>query len=502
MVIMKSTRFVISCLTILSIAFTATANEFVVKLNPSSSKTTTTSFKTNKSLVYFSSLVEKQSQPVNIADNLAVIGLSSTGEPLFTDFVQNPLIIRAESFSPITGFIESSERITKASASLIINNAPLSTKTFLIFFPEYINKKWTWSLLGEYPAQRTSSVSEPTQSSSVTKIIDHGPSDNRVDIVFVAEGYTSSEISRFKDDLKPITTGFFAESPIDNYQKSFNVWAVESISTESGAGYSYPKNTQFRSYFNCYNIVRLLCVDTQRVKSYVSERLPSVARDLIIVVVNSTEYGGSGGSVATMSLHNSAVDLALHEAGHTFGLLADEYDYGSCNAGPTSEANVTYYPSGNKWSHWMGVDKAVDVFEGAKYCQRGMYRPTTNSLMRSLGRPFQSVNSEQLIRRVYDYVSPIDSITPANSTVELYRNQKQTFSVNLLQPNNPTVEAHWLLNDREIGNSSQLTLVANDYNPGEYTLTVQVQDVTSQVIKDTDNKLQDSVSWTVTVYPY
>ncbi|RDH46581.1 hypothetical protein [Zooshikella ganghwensis] len=74
--------------------------------------------------------------------------------------------------------------------------------------------------------------------------------------------------------------------------------------------------------------------------------------------------------------------------------------------------------------------------------------------------------------------------------MELYRNQKQTFSVNLLQPNNPTVEAHWLLNDQEIGNSSQLTLVANDYNPGEYTLTVQVQDVTSQVIKDTDNKLQ------------
>ncbi|MBU2712568.1 M64 family metallopeptidase [Zooshikella harenae] len=498
---MKNVRLFFCCLAVLCSSSTTVADDFIISLNSNTSKSTIALLNTNHPLSYFTTLIEKQLQPPNIKDTLAVIAVSNTGQPLLTRFVLNPLIIRAESFNPTTGLIESAKRITQRTASLFIDNAPTNTKAFIIYKPDYANNKWQWSPLGQYPAQHTSFMGESNQS-SVTRFIDNGPSNNRVDVVFVAEGYTSNEISRFKKDLKPITAGFFDESPMDNYQRSFNVWAVESISAESGAGYTYPKNTQFRSYFNCYNIARLLCVDTQRVKNYVSERLPSEARDLIIVVVNSTQYGGSGGSVATMSLHSSAVDLALHESGHTFGLLADEYNYGSCYAGPTSEANVTYYSSGRKWSHWIGVDKAVDVFEGAKYCQRGMYRPTTNSLMRSLGQPFQSVNSEQLIRRVYDYVSPIDSTTPENSNVKLYRNQKQTFSVNLLQPHNPTVEARWQLNGQEVGSSTQLTLAANNYNPGDYTLTVQVQDATSQVIKDTDGKLKDSVNWSITIYPY
>ena len=53
----------------------------------------------------------------------------------------------------------------------------------------------------------------------------------------------------------------------------------------------------------------------------------------------------------------------------------------------------------------------VNAYEGAKYCESGLYRPTFVSKMRSLAKPFEQVNTDQLIRRIYNLVSPIDAVS-------------------------------------------------------------------------------------------
>ncbi len=111
-------------------------------------------------------------------------------------------------------------------------------------------------------------------------------------------------------------------------------------------------------------------------------------------------YGGSGGAIAVASTHASAVELVLHESGHTFGLLADEYTESPPACSNTSEpaqANVTRQTAraAIKWNAWIDAPTPlptvstqpglVGLYEGARYCTTGLYRPTFNSKMRTLG---------------------------------------------------------------------------------------------------------------------
>ena len=86
------------------------------------------------------------------------------------------------------------------------------------------------------------------------------------------------------------------------------------------------RDTALGSAYNCGNVVRVICVDNAAVNAVLSRSVPIEARDLVIVLVNDPEYGGSGGPVIVASALTATVEIALHESGHTFGRLADEYD--------------------------------------------------------------------------------------------------------------------------------------------------------------------------------
>lgn len=94
----------------------------------------------------------------------------------------------------------------------------------------------------------------------------------------------------------------------------------------------------------------------------------------MLIISNDKKYGGAGGSTATMSKHQAGLKVALHEVGHSFGKLADEYDYGSCRTKeePT-EVNITVDPTGSKWKHWRGTGTINDkAYEGGNYCSKGV----------------------------------------------------------------------------------------------------------------------------------
>gem|GEM_PF-1210534 len=354
----------------------------------------------------------------------------------------------------------------------------------------------------------------------VTTIRDNGDPANRVDFVILGDGYTASELTKYANDVENAVNGFFNQEPFKEYQNYFNVHRVDVISNESGADHPpIYKNTAFDATYNG----RIFYVSTSKVNTVLSNSVNPDQRDIILVIVNDATYGGSGGSIAVASTHSASIELVLHEVGHSFGLLADEYNSGGVNCPGTvepSQPNVTLETNRDviKWNHGGGpptgwIDPATPVptlstsngipglYEGAYYCSLGVYRPTYNSKMRNLNRPFEQINEEQLVKRVYNWASPMDSSSPSESEVTLQANETQLFQVEVLEPMTHTLKVEWYVDDQSQSNSLQFNVASNSFEQGVHTVRVMVEDLTSKVRYDPANVLTDQRSWTVSVMP-
>ena len=349
----------------------------------------------------------------------------------------------------------------------------------------------------------------PLQS---TTIIDSGPSANRIDLVIVGDGYTASELNDYAAHVDNVVADFFAESPLDEYASFFNVHRVDVISNESGVDndptQGIDRDTALDAGFWCGNIERLLCVDVTKTLD-AANNAPDV--DQVLVVANTTKYGGAGISSANIGTlsgdHPSAVELALHEFGHSFANLADEYYTGGTtyNGSEPSRANVSIHDAAaldnldTKWHHWLD-ESNVDAFEGGTNYEFGVYRPTLNSKMRSLGQPFEQVNVEQFVLTGYETVKPIDDATPAGTY-----DGSTTFFVTPVAPATHDLSVEWLLDGSSISGATATTLDASSLNLpfGSYTLTARVVDGTSLVRDETqrDTLLTEERSWTLDIAP-
>ena len=162
---------------------------------------------------------------------------------------------------------------------------------------------------------------------SVSTIVNSGDPLNRVDLAIVGDGYTAAEIGVYAADVDQVILDFFAQEPFLEYQRYFNVHRVDVTSNESGADHPEraPLSSKTRLSMQLTiapGIQRLICVDTSTVLTVLSNSLSPSQRDIVLVLVNDPEYGGSGGSVAVASTNQAVVELVLHELGHSFGLLA------------------------------------------------------------------------------------------------------------------------------------------------------------------------------------
>ncbi len=276
---------------------------------------------------------------------------------------------------------------------------------------------------------------------TATTIIDNGAASSHMDYVFIGDGYTAAEMDKWHADAKKVIDGFMADPLFAANRAKMNVRRVDVASSQSGVDEpdrGIYRNTAMDAAFYCYSIDRLLCVNTTKVFNIVGSVLAPDARDVVIVVANSTRYGGSGGQVATLSMNTSAIEIALHEIGHTAFALADEYDYGTCSlSGEPREGDVSMNGTRSvKWGSFISsatpvptqpgqyANGTVGVFRGAQYCTSGKYRPTENSRMRTLGYPWHAVN-ESLVKSVFArYTGTSDSGYTQSGT--LYAGQTVT----------------------------------------------------------------------------
>jgi hypothetical protein len=242
--------------------------------------------------------------------------------------------------------------------------------------------------------------------------------------------------------------------------------------------------------------------------------LDMLERLLVLVLVNDPTYGGSGGAIAVASTDTAVVELVLHELAHSFGLLADEYGGPPpplCDASvEPSEPNVT--KDLIKWTSWINPTTPIPTFttaagipglyQGAKYCDYTLFRPTYNSKMRSLSVSFEQINREQLVKRIYNWVFPIDQWSPAATTVKLMRGQSQTFGVATPVLRTHALTVSWLLDGQLASTAAAFTLKTLKLPPGSHSLEVIVDDPTPMVRNDPNQLLRARQVWTVEVVPW
>jgi IgA Peptidase M64/Calx-beta domain len=361
-------------------------------------------------------------------------------------------------------------------------------------------------------------IAQDASGEPVTVIRDNGDSANRVDLVILGDGYTAGQLGRYAADVEIFVQGLFAEEPFKEYQRYFNVHRVDVTSNESGAdhpGSGIFRDTALDAAYDCFGTQRLICVDVTKVNDVLLRSVSADKREVVLVIVNDPEYGGSGGFVAVASVHPEVVELILHELGHSFGLLADEYGGPPppfCDASvEPPEVNVTQATSRDqiKWNHWIAPSTPIPtldaqpsvpgLYEGAKYCDTGLFRPTFDSKMRSLNRPFDTINAEQLVKRVYNWSSPIDSSRPIMSTIRLEPGQAQLFRVEVPHPLTHSLDVAWQVDGHTSGIGSSFTLRSAGLSPGPHTVEVFVSDPTPFVRNDPAGILGERRSWDVIV---
>jgi hypothetical protein len=155
-----------------------------------------------------------------------------------------------------------------------------------------------------------------------------GDPHEKVDLTFIAEGYTAADLDKFKADVDRLSAYLFTVEPYKSRRERFNVRGIFHPSPETAM--DEPRQRVYRktlldASFNAFDLDRYMLIEEDFRMHEIAAEAPT---DAIVVLVNSTRYGG--GSIAfdyCVSTVDNAVSpqVMIHELGHSFGGLADEY---------------------------------------------------------------------------------------------------------------------------------------------------------------------------------
>ena len=232
-----------------------------------------------------------------------------------------------------------------------------------------------------------------------------------IHVAYVAEGYRQEEMDTFLEDCRIAMEALFAHEPFKEKQDRFNMIAVMSPSEESGT--SWPakgiwKNTALGSHFDTFYSDRYLT--TLHLKK-LHDILAGTPYEHIIILVNTDHYGG-GGIYNSYNLTYAHGDrfrpVVVHEFGHSFGGLGDEYPYGNDDpmyfpdTEPWEPNLTTKCDFGRKWENLVKEGKA-GLIEGGGYLEKGVWRGFENCRMRTNEEPEFCLVCKQALGRLIDF---------------------------------------------------------------------------------------------------
>jgi|GEM_PF-2906361 len=357
-------------------------------------------------------------------------------------------------------------------------------------------------------------------------------SANRVDILVLGDGYTAAEQALFNSDAESLRVAMFDYVPYKQYASMVNWTTTFNASAQSGsdhppflagctstsccadtAAQSDPKaagagifvNTAFDGKFCTSQIHRLVTISSSKIYA-AAAAFPGW--DQLVVLLNDSVYGGSGGSIAVTTTNSNAKLIVIHEYGHTFHDLADEYSsaypgYPACSdISPSNncEVNVTNQTDSSmiKWRSWFTPSISIPtpagtvgigLFEGARYQTSGVYRPQNSCGMRSLGAQFCSICSQAYVLKLYrggwgtpstgiDLIEPGTEVPVASNHVNYSVGNTVNFSATVLRPTPDTVSMQWYLDGIAVNGatSSSFNFQQLTANPATRSLELRVTD--------------------------
>lgn len=286
----------------------------------------------------------------------------------------------------------------KNTVRFVIEKRSYETNAFELLFERIIN-----------PADYFI-IKESVHPYKSMKIKDSGDPEHHVDVAFIAEGYTTLEMDKFIADAKRMCDYFMSVEPYAGNAGSFNFYAVESPSDESGVtipGKDIYVNTNVNSHFYTFDMDRYLTTSDTKAIYDIAANVPY---DVIFVLVNSKRYGGGGFynhyGESTVD-HQLSNIVAIHEFGHEFAGLADEYytseitysDYYNLKFEPWEPNITTTVNFESKWKKSISSGTPVPtpreeqyrgitgLFEGGGYLAKGIYSPVMDCRMKSNEAP-------------------------------------------------------------------------------------------------------------------
>ena len=230
--------------------------------------------------------------------------------------------------------------------------------------------------------------------------------ENKLDIVFISEGYTAEERMNFLTRTEDLINRFLKWEPYTKFTEDINFYSLFVPSTESGVDDPVDSiwiETALDLSFNTFGDDRYMTpANMQKIYDIVSD----IPFDQLCILVNTDKYGGGGiyNSFTTLSAENEYTEfLLLHEFGHAFASLADEYytssvsysEYFDYSVEPYQPNITTLVNFASKWESMVPdtipvptpdssiYENVVGVFEGAGYSEKGIYRPFRTCTMKS-----------------------------------------------------------------------------------------------------------------------
>jgi hypothetical protein len=344
----------------------------------------------------------------------------------------------------------------------------------------------------------------------------HGDPKNRVNYVILADGYTAETVDT---TLKTHITNAFKRrfehesgEPYGRYRNFVNICVMKAISPSDGIG------NGATAFDGGNGGDRLAKVNQQKVNDYIKANVPATFEvDWKAVVLNQDKWENTGSTLMLWSGGNKdAPGAALHEGGHGFHQLADEYgsqtgcqnQQASCGASGQAYSEVN--SAGNctttdgKWDLWLGTTqkglKMPDMgatgvqgtWEGSRYVGPGQYRPSCNSMMNSLfgsgvDTSFNSVSREQMIFSIWRAVTPIDSTEPPEGAVD----NPASLRVNVVDP--AVINVDWTIDGVTTANAGVAFSTAA-LAPGTHMISAKAYDnASTDLVKLRTGKCPDSV---------
>ena len=219
----------------------------------------------------------------------------------------------------------------------------------------------TWRITldpNDYMVHRESA----TYADGVVAIHESGDPSQKVDLLLLGDGYTAEEQEQFIAKAQELTDILFSTSPFKERKNEFNVWALAPAAAESGI--SRPSTNTYRdspigATYDAFRSERyVLTMDNKKMRRVAS----SAPYDFVEILTNTDVYGGGGiyGLFSTAAANSEwAPYLFVHEFGHHFAGLADEYYTSSVSVESPTEIVEPYLPNVTallnpedlKWKH-------------------------------------------------------------------------------------------------------------------------------------------------------